>query len=125
MSDMPLWTGPEVISAVSGKAGRDDWTADGVSIDSRSLEKGDLFVAIVGPVHDGHKFIDAAFANGAAAALVSEIPEGLSEDANVILVPDTLMALEALGRVARKRATAQIVAVTGSVGKTGTKESLL
>ena len=124
MSDMPLWTGPEIIAAVAGKAGRDDWTADGVSIDSRSLEKGDLFIAIVGPVHDGHKFVGAALAKGAAAALVSEIPAGLPEDANVILVPDTLKALEALGRAARDRAAAQIVAVTGSVGKTGTKESL-
>ena len=125
MSDKALWTGPEVIAAVGGKADNNNWTATGVSIDSRSLEKGDLFIAIVGPVHDGHKFAAGAAEKGAAALILSEIPDDLPSSANVILVEDTQKALEDLGRASRERSNAQIVAVTGSVGKTGSKESLL
>ncbi|MZR32488.1 UDP-N-acetylmuramoylalanyl-D-glutamyl-2,6-diaminopimelate--D-alanyl-D-alanine ligase [Sneathiella litorea] len=125
MSEAPLWKGIDVIAAVGGKADREDWLATGVSIDSRSLEAGDLFVAIVGPVHDGHDFACAAFESGASALLLSQRPDNLPAEANVILVDDTLRALEDLGRAARARTDAQIVAVTGSVGKTGSKESLL
>ncbi|WP_288903126.1 UDP-N-acetylmuramoylalanyl-D-glutamyl-2,6-diaminopimelate--D-alanyl-D-alanine ligase [uncultured Sneathiella sp.] len=125
MSDQPLWKGIDVIAAVGGKADREDWTASGVSIDSRSVEKGELFVAIVGPVHDGHDFARAAYDKGAAALLLSQRPDDLPAEATVILVDDTLRALEDLGRAARARTKAQIVAVTGSVGKTGSKESLL
>lgn len=125
MAEIPLWNGTDVIAAVSGKAETVDWTAAGVSIDSRSLAPGDLFIAIVGPVHDGHKFASAALERGAAALLLSRIPDDLPKDANVILVEDTQKALEDLGRFARQRSKAQIVAVTGSVGKTGSKESLL
>ncbi|WP_373089471.1 UDP-N-acetylmuramoylalanyl-D-glutamyl-2,6-diaminopimelate--D-alanyl-D-alanine ligase [Sneathiella sp.] len=124
MSDNALWTGSEIVAAVKGKAKNQNWTANGVSIDSRSIEKGDLFVAIVGPVHDGHDYVDAALANGASAVLVSEAPSDVPDTANVVLVADTLKALEDLGRAARARVNAQIVAVTGSVGKTGAKESL-
>ncbi len=125
MSEAALWTGKDVIAAVDGEANNSDWTAHGVSIDSRSLEPGDLFVAIVGPVHDGHEYVATAFENGAAAALVSHIPDDVDADANVVLVSDTLTGLEMLGKAARERVNAKIVAVTGSVGKTGTKESLL
>ena len=75
MVDTPLWEGTDVISAVNGKATNDDWKATGVSIDSRSLTAGDLFVAIVGPVHDGHEFAKVAHENGAAALLLSRVPE--------------------------------------------------
>ncbi|MDF2368609.1 UDP-N-acetylmuramoylalanyl-D-glutamyl-2,6-diaminopimelate--D-alanyl-D-alanine ligase [Sneathiella sp.] len=125
MSDAPLWTGTEIVAAVGGRADRKDWIATGVSIDSRSLEKDDLFVAIVGPVHDGHDFARAAFESGASALLLSRRPDDLPDEANVILVEDTLTALEDLGRAARARTNAHVVAVTGSVGKTGSKESLL
>jgi len=125
MSDMVLWTGEEIVAAVSGKADSLNWTANGVSIDSRSLEHEDLFVAIVGPVHDGHEYAAAALEKGASAVLVSHIPDDVPDGVNVVLVDDTLKALEALGMAARARVNAQIVAVTGSVGKTGTKESLL
>ena len=125
MVDMPLWEGAEIISAVNGKTTNDDWNATGVSIDSRSLSSGDLFVAIIGPVHDGHKFAKTAHENGAAALLLSFVPDDLPKDANVVLVDDTLRALEDLGAAARKRSKARISAVTGSVGKTGTKEALL
>lgn len=124
MSDEVLWTGAEIVDAVKGKADKTDWTASGVSIDSRSLVEGELFVAIVGPVHDGHKFAAMAVEKGASAVLVSEIPEDMPKNANVVFVGDTLKALEDLGAAARKRVNARIVAVTGSVGKTGTKESL-
>ena len=125
MVDTPLWEGTDVISAVNGKATNDDWKATGVSFDSRSLTAGDLFVAIVGPVHDGHEFAKVAHENGAAALLLSRVPEDLPKDAKVVMVDDTLRALEELGAAARKRTKARIAAVTGSVGKTGTKEALL
>ncbi|MEH6526696.1 MAG: UDP-N-acetylmuramoylalanyl-D-glutamyl-2,6-diaminopimelate--D-alanyl-D-alanine ligase [Sneathiella sp.] len=125
MSHEVLWTGAEIAEAVSGKVKNQDWEASGVSIDSRSLLPGDLFVAIIGPYHDGHEFASAALANGAAAVLVSEVPENIADNGNVIVVEDTLKALEMLGAAARERANTKIVAVTGSVGKTGTKESLL
>lgn len=125
MAEAPLWTGKDVIAAVSGKADRADWSANNVSIDSRSIEPGDLFIAIVGPVHDGHEFAADAAGKGAAALILSRRPEDLPEGAVVILVEDTQKALEDLGRAARARTGAQIVAVTGSVGKTGSKEALL
>lgn len=116
---MSLWTSDEAIAATGGTS--TEWVANGVSIDTRTLEKGDLFVAL-NDIRDGHDFVVQALENGAAAAMVSRIPEGL-ERAPLLLVPDVLEGLEALGRAARNRA-AKVIAVTGSVGKTGTKEML-
>jgi len=99
-----------------------DWAAEGVSIDTRTLEKGDLFVAL-SATRDGHDFVAQALEKGAAAALVSHIPEGL-ENAPLLLVPDVLKGLEALGIAARARTDARVIAITGSVGKTGSKEML-
>jgi UDP-N-acetylmuramoyl-tripeptide--D-alanyl-D-alanine ligase len=93
--------------------------ATGVAFDSREIGPGDLFVAMKGEATDGHKFVDKAFAAGAAGALVSE---PIAEPH--VLVADTTKALNDLGRAARARASAKIVGVTGSVGKTGTKEAL-
>jgi len=118
-----LWTAGDAAAATAGRSSR-DWTARGVSIDSRTLVPGDLFVALSGPNFDGHDFVAASLANGAAAAVVSRRPEGLTADAPLVEVTDTQLALEALGRAARARTAAAIVAVTGSVGKTGTKEAL-
>ncbi|MGL4321073.1 MAG: UDP-N-acetylmuramoyl-tripeptide--D-alanyl-D-alanine ligase, partial [Paracoccaceae bacterium] len=84
---------------------------------------GDLFVALK-DARDGHDFVAAALASGAAAALVSRIPEGLPENAPLLIVPDVLEALSALGTAARARTTAKVIGVTGSVGKTSTKEML-
>ena len=70
---MALWTSLE-IKKVTGGVGSGDWAVDGISIDSRTLQKGDLFVALTDK-RDGHAFLDKAFENGAAAALVSHIPE--------------------------------------------------
>ena len=113
-----LWTSAEIARATGGTASS-AFEAAGVTFDSREVGRGDLFVAMPGTVHDGHKFVDDAFAAGAAGALVSQ-PVGGPH----ILVADTFAALEALARAARERCTARIVGITGSVGKTSTKEAL-
>ncbi len=116
-----LWTAAEAAQATGGQTG--DWSATGVSIDTRTLEPGDLFVALK-DARDGHEFVAAALAKGAAAALVTHRPEGVSEDAPLLIVPDVLEALGDLGRHARARTNARVAAITGSVGKTSTKEML-
>lgn len=117
-----LWTSADAILATNGRSTA-DWQANGVSIDTRTLQPGDLFVALT-DVRDGHDFVAAALAAGAAAALVSRIPEGVSADAPLLIVPDVLEALGDLGKAARARTTAKVIGVTGSVGKTSTKEML-
>src|SRR3954466_12008315 len=108
----PLWTSEEIARATGGMASG-GFPATGVSIDTRTLEPGDLFVALAG-VRDGHGFIDQAMAKGAAGALVSQDVDGPA-----VKVADTLAALEALGIAARERTPqARRGAVTGSVGKT-------
>ncbi|WP_394347401.1 UDP-N-acetylmuramoyl-tripeptide--D-alanyl-D-alanine ligase [Rhodobacter sp. SY28-1] len=119
---MALWTSYEGVAATGGWATR-AWEADGVSIDSRTIAKGDLFVALK-DVRDGHDFVAQALEKGAAAALVDRVPEGVAPDAPLLIVPDVLRALSALGAAARARTRAKVVGVTGSVGKTSTKEML-
>lgn len=121
MADM-LWTS-EAADVATGGVSSAPWSANGVSIDSRSLEAGDLFVALK-DIRDGHEFVAAAFEAGAGAALVERRPDGVSEDKPLLVVPDVLKALEQLGAAARARTDAKIVGVTGSVGKTGVKEML-
>ncbi|CAO3442618.1 UDP-N-acetylmuramoyl-tripeptide--D-alanyl-D-alanine ligase (EC 6.3.2.10) [Azospirillum argentinense] len=119
-----LWTAEDAAAATSGQATR-SWAATGVSIDSRKVAPGDLFVAIKGPNFDGHDFVAKALEAGAAAALVSTVPPGVPGDASLLAVEqDTLAALGDLGHVARLRTQAKVVGVTGSVGKTSTKEAL-
>jgi UDP-N-acetylmuramoyl-tripeptide--D-alanyl-D-alanine ligase len=114
----PLWTSSDVARAVSGTASG-DFTANGVAFDSREVTSGDLFIALSGETTDGHRFVDQAFAQGATGAIVSRpVPHPH------ILVADTKAALDALGVAARGRTQAVVVGVTGSVGKTGTKEAL-
>ena len=97
----------------------------GVSIDSRTLEAGDLFIAIKGAAHDGHDHVARAFESGAVAAVVSRERAGrLAALGPLFAVDDTLSAMERLGVAARARSQARIVAVTGSVGKTTVKEML-
>ena len=122
---MALWTSADAAKATGGRLTSHAWQADGVSIDTRTLQPGDLFVALK-DLRDGHDFVAAALAKGAAAALVSRVPEGVAVDAPLLVVPDVVKALEALGAFARARAraTARVVGVTGSVGKTSTKEML-
>jgi UDP-N-acetylmuramoyl-tripeptide--D-alanyl-D-alanine ligase len=118
----PLWTA-ESAAAVTGGSSNMSWAAKGISIDTRSLARGDLFVSLRGPNYDGHDFVGAAFARGAVAAMVDrEVPD--LPMMPLLRVTDTLAGLTALGAAARKRSDAQVLAVTGSVGKTGTKEAL-
>jgi UDP-N-acetylmuramoyl-tripeptide--D-alanyl-D-alanine ligase len=118
-----LWTGSELLAAAQGRATAALPDILGISIDSRTIQPGELFIALEGPNFDGHDFVGKALATG-AVALVARVPDGLAADAKLILVDDTLHALERLGAAARARSTARIVAVTGSVGKTSTKEML-
>ena len=113
-----LWTAEEIAEATGGTV-RGSFEANGVAFDSREIAAGDLFIALKGEATDGHLFLDRAFAAGAAGAIVS---------ADVaqphVRVDDTTEALNALGRASRARSGARICGVTGSVGKTGTKEAL-
>ncbi|WP_404379368.1 UDP-N-acetylmuramoyl-tripeptide--D-alanyl-D-alanine ligase [Caenispirillum salinarum] len=118
-----LWTAAEAAAATGGKASG-DWTCTGVSIDSRTVGAGDLFIAIAGPTHDGHAFVADALAKGAVAAMVHAVPEDFGQPERLLVVDDTFAGLQALGRAARERLTGKVIAVTGSVGKTGTKEML-
>lgn len=118
-----LWSMDEVVAATSGVSTGAGWEAIGVSIDSRTLNPGDLFIAIQGPNHDGHDHIIAAFKAGAAAVLAQKPIPGPALGP-VVAVTDTTRALTDLAVAARARTQAKIVAVTGSVGKTGTKEML-
>ena len=118
-----LWTSEDAALAVRGWSTR-PWVASGVSIDSRTLVPGDLFVALRGPAFDGHDFVTAALDKGAAAALVSRVPDGTAEGAPMLVVENTFEGLQALGARARERSRARIAGITGSVGKTGVKEAL-
>lgn len=117
-----LWTSAEAAAATGGEV-TVDWVAQGVSIDTRTIQKGDLFVAL-SAARDGHEFVAQALEKGAAAALVTHIPAGMDASVPLLIVSDVLAGLEDLGRAARVRTDARIVAVTGSVGKTSTKEML-
>lgn len=119
----PLWTSVEAAAAVNGTC-LGDWNAVGISIDSRAVLPGELFVALRGPSNDGHDYVAAALARGASAAMVDHVPAGVPDNAPLLLVGDTQIGHEALGAAARKRTAAKIIAVTGSAGKTGTKEML-
>ena len=115
---IPLWTSAHVAAATAGRASA-MFEANGVAFDSREVGPGDLFVALKGEATDGHRFLEQAFAQGAAGAIVSE-PCAHPH----INVADTTAALNALGVASRQRTAAKIAGVTGSVGKTGTKEAL-
>ncbi|ANY80065.1 UDP-N-acetylmuramoylalanyl-D-glutamyl-2, 6-diaminopimelate--D-alanyl-D-alanine ligase [Microvirga ossetica] len=121
----PLWTRDEIAAATGARIGAGFAQATGASIDTRTLEPGDLYFVIKGDVHDGHDFVQAALEKGASAAIVSEekAPSFAGSD-RLIVVPDVLDAMRGMGRAARKRTDAKIVAITGSVGKTGTKEAI-
>ncbi|MFC0409192.1 UDP-N-acetylmuramoyl-tripeptide--D-alanyl-D-alanine ligase [Roseomonas elaeocarpi] len=119
---MTLWTA-EALRAATGGTLPGEVAVDGLSIDTRTLQPGDLFVALRDQ-RDGHEFVAQALAAGAAAVLVDHDPPGVGPDAPLLRVADTLAGLTALGAAARARSSARFVAVTGSVGKTTTKEML-
>lgn len=123
--EQSLWTVDEIVSATGGAVRGKPGDVFGISIDSRTVASGDLFVAIKGDQFDGHAFVDAALDAGAAAALVSagqadamQVPKG-----GLIVVDDSYDGLYDLARAARARATGKMLAITGSVGKTSTKET--
>ncbi len=118
-----IWNASEAAGATGGKLLHgEDWSATGISIDTRTLEPGDLFVALK-DARDGHDFLAQAFVSGACAALISD-PEKADELGPVLVVGDVLDGLRKLAHGARNRSEAKRIAVTGSVGKTSTKEAL-
>ena len=122
-----LWTEEAFLKAVGGRVtGPAIGSIGGISIDSRTLDASDAFFAIQGPRLDGHDFVEAALAGGAAVAVIAEDHAARFEGGagSLVIVPDVLDALRKLGQAARKRSTARIIGITGSVGKTGTKEAL-
>lgn len=114
----PLWTARAIAAATGGEASA-DFTVHGVAFDSREVSTGDLFVAMRGEATDGHKFIDKAIA-ASAAGIICET----AIDHPHIRVADSAAALNALGTASRARSHGRIIGVTGSAGKTGTKEAL-
>src|SRR5665213_1971898 len=116
----PLWTAHDLTEATGG-ALTAPFDATRVSIDTRTLVPGDLFIALVGENGDGHRFVADALARGAAGAMVHRRVPGAT---HLLRVDDTLAALARLGGYARTRFTGRLVAVTGSVGKTTTKDML-
>lgn len=116
---LALWTAAEIAAATGGMASH-DFEASGVEMDSRDVKPGDVFVALKGEAMDGHRFVEAAFAKGAVAAIVDR-----PVDYPHVLVTDTTAALHALAHAARDRAVEAVrIGITGSVGKTGMKEAI-
>ncbi len=115
------WTARELLDATGGAMETTHFAATGVSIDTRTIHPGDLFVALQGESGDGHGFVTDALAKGAAGAMVHRNVPAVGR---LLLVDDTLAGLHRLGGYARERFTGRLVAVTGSVGKTTTKEML-
>ncbi len=125
MADLPLWTFEEIVSATGGRMeGEATRALNGVAIDSRTISEGDIFVAIKGDRTDGHEYAANALKAGAGVAIVSRPDSSMREAGPLLVVDDALAALEKMGRAARTRSTAHIIAVTGSVGKTTTKDAL-
>jgi UDP-N-acetylmuramoyl-tripeptide--D-alanyl-D-alanine ligase len=124
----PLWSGDDFLAGTKGRSARMDMppAITGISIDTRTLEPGDAFFAIQGDQFDGHDFLTAAKKAGAACAVVAKgkLPALGAHQMPLVVVPNVLEALEHLGRAARERTSARICAVTGSAGKTTTKEAL-
>ena len=126
MSTAPLWTSHAMAAATRATInGTLPEAVTGISIDSRTLQPGEAYFAILGAVHDGHEFVDAALQAGAALAVVAKAQrEKFAADAPLLVVDDVLGGLVELAHAARARLEAQVIAVTGSVGKTSTKEAL-
>src|SRR5262249_59878484 len=123
---MSLWAVDAMAAAMRAtRTGSLPAATGGISIDSRSIAPGETFFAIKGDTHDGHAFVEAALKNGAGLAVVAESKRGeVPADAPLLVVPDVLAGLTELARAARTRAKARVIAVTGSVGQTSTKDAL-
>lgn len=116
----PLYTGEEIARATGGQLHGGDWSVQGISIDTRTLNKGDIYVALKGDTHDGHNYVGIALEKGATGLLVSTPIPGQP----CVVVPDTEAALRALAAYNRSRSNARIIGITGSSGKTTTKEMM-
>jgi UDP-N-acetylmuramoyl-tripeptide--D-alanyl-D-alanine ligase len=127
MSATPLWTSGAMQAAMRADArGALPQAISGISIDSRTVQPGEAYFAIKGAVHDGHAFVDGALKAGAGLAVVEKAQaDTFAADARLLMVDDVLEGLADLGRASRARLEGQVIAVTGSVGKTSTKEALL
>jgi UDP-N-acetylmuramoyl-tripeptide--D-alanyl-D-alanine ligase len=127
MSALPLWTSDAMAAAMrAGSNGALPQAISGISIDTRTLQPGEAYFAIKGAVHDGHDFVAAALKAGAALAVVEKAQaDKFASDGPLLVVDDVLAALVDLAHASRLRLQAQVIAVTGSVGKTSTKEALL
>ncbi len=119
MADI-LWNKFTAEAATLGKC-NSYWEASGISFDSRIINKGDLFIALSGE-RDGHDFVQAAFDNGAVAALVSKKPKGLKENGKLLIVDDVMKALVRMAKISRNRSKAIFIGITGTSGKTSTKD---
>ena len=126
MSASSLWTSSAMAEAMhADSSGMLPDNVTGISIDSRSISPGEAYFAIKGDIHDGHDFVDAALKAGAALAVIAASQrEKFDANARLLIVDDVLAGLVDLARASRKRLGAQVIAVTGSVGKTSTKEAL-
>ena len=126
MSNAPLWTSAAMAQAMHAQIqGALPQAITGLSIDSRTIAPGDAYFSIKGDVHDGHDFVDAALKAGAALAVVERAQrDKFAADAPLLVVEDVLTGLVELGIASRARLTAHVIAITGSVGKTSTKEAL-
>lgn len=125
MNDLSLWTVDELIAATGGRLeGEVSDAFNGVEIDSRAVGDGDVFIAIKGDNQDGHIFVANALKSGAGIAVVSRPDDEMRAAGALLVVDDTLTAMEQMGLASRARSEAKIIAVTGSVGKTTTKDAL-
>src|SRR3989440_9554370 len=126
MTDRPLWAVEAMVAAMrAARNGPLPPSVPGISIDTRTIAPGDAFFAIKGDNRDGHDFVAAALQAGAGLVVVAaERRNSFPEHAPLLVVPDVLDGLRDLARAARTRSPAKIIGVTGSVGKTGTKEAL-
>ena len=115
-----LWNKFTAEAATSGQC-QSFWEATGISFDTRKLIEGDLFIALPGK-RDGHDFVKAAFDNGAAAAMVSKIPKGLNDSDKLLVVDDVMKALVRMAKSARNQSKAIFIGITGTAGKTSTKD---
>jgi UDP-N-acetylmuramoyl-tripeptide--D-alanyl-D-alanine ligase len=126
MTTQPLWAVADMTKAMRAAAsGALPAAVSGLSIDSRTILPGEAYFAIKGDVHDGHDFVAAALNKGAALAVIAAVQrDKFAEDARLLVVDDVLAGLVDLARASRARLGAQVIAITGSVGKTSTKEAL-
>ncbi len=125
MAETVLWTVDELLAATGGKLeGEVTAALNGVAIDSREIAPGNIFVAIRGDRTDGHEYAASALEAGAGLAVVARPDEAMRKAGPLLVVPDALKALEDIGRAARARVAGKVIAVTGSVGKTTTKDAL-